>query len=91
MYLLHGSSTKPEWILTNDQMFNFVKNMSNSLSTNSPTTDLLQTESYKDIILNINIAGNADKKTTRQLELEGAKILTSIKKELNKQGKYKKL
>jgi hypothetical protein len=52
---------------------------------------LLQTESYKDIILNINIAGNADKKTTRQLELEGAKILTSIKKELNKQGKYKKL
>ncbi|MGE5438065.1 MAG: phage tail tape measure protein [Syntrophothermus sp.] len=90
-YLLHGSNTNPEWVLTNEQMYNLVKNMANNLSVNLPANNIETQIPTGDIILNINIAGNADKNTTNQIRNEGERILASIKKEVNKRGQFKKL
>jgi rubrerythrin len=85
MYMLHGSKSKPEWVLTNDQMFNFVQGLANNLSS-APSSSM---SGSNDIMLNINVAGNADKNTIDGIRDAGKLILLDLKKELNKSGVYK--
>jgi hypothetical protein len=85
-YLLHGTASNPEWVLTNAQMFNLVKGMANNLSVNMPASNS-RTES-SDINLSINIMGNADRGTVSEIRDAGKQILSDLKKELNKKGQY---
>lgn len=85
MYLLHGSENNPEWILTNAQMYNFVKGLANSLRVEPPTANNIDSN----INLHINIMGNADDTTVSNIKDAGKQIMTDLKKELNKVGIYK--
>ena len=85
-YLLHGSEAQPEWVLTNQQMFNTVKNMANDIASTMPSQSSTGTEG---INLSINISGNADKNTINGIRDAGKTLLFDIKKELNKSGIYK--
>jgi hypothetical protein len=90
LYMLHGSPSKPEWVLTNTQLMNLVKNLSSGV--NLPSTNGLQvsgTGSCGDISLNVNIAGNADKETVERLKDVGKGILLDIKKQMNKNGVFR--
>lgn len=83
-YLLHGNPSNPEWVLTNSQMFNLVKN----LATTIPST----TNNYSDkndIIVNIPIYGNVDNGVVNNIKKAGTQVVHEIKKSLNKKGYYK--
>jgi hypothetical protein len=89
--MLHGSQAKPEWVFTNAQLMNLVKNLSSGVnlpSTNNPNIAGAGAGSG-DINLNINIAGNADKETVDRIKDVGKGILLDIKKQLNKNGVYR--
>jgi TP901 family phage tail tape measure protein len=87
LYMLHGSKTRPEWILNNDQMFNFVKGLANNLTSYAPNNN--NGSNLNDINLNINIMGNADNSTVNDIKNAGKSVITDLKKELNKIGIYK--
>jgi hypothetical protein len=85
MYLLHGSETNPEWVLTNQQMYNMIRSMANNLTSGfNPGSS-----GINDISININIEGNADQNTVNQLKYASNSIMNDLKKELNKIGAYK--
>lgn len=83
-YLLHGTSGNPEWVLTNTQMLNFVKNMSTGIPKSTGSSF-----GMKDFVFNLNIAGNADSNTVNELKTASKNIMLEMKKELNKLGVYK--
>lgn len=88
MYLLHGNPASPEWVLTNQQMFNLVKNLANNLSVNIPQKSL-SASGIGDLNLYINIDGNADGNTVSGIKDAGRQIMNDLKKEINKLGIFK--
>jgi len=84
-YLLHGSSNDPEWVLTNSQMYNLVRNMSNNM------TSVLGNKGTNlgDINLSINIQGNATNDVVSQIKGASVQVISDMRRELNKVGIYK--
>jgi polyhydroxyalkanoate synthesis regulator phasin len=92
--MLHGSPSKPEFVLNYSQMVNFIRNMAKSSLASLSSIPNLNLASANasgsgDISLSINIEGNADKSTVSQLKSAGTNILNEIKKTLNKNGTYR--
>jgi len=91
LYNLHGTTSNPEWVLTNTQMYNLVSKLANNLTMSAVSTagSTSTNQSVGDISLNVNIEGNADNNTVADIRNVGKVILTDVKKELNKLGIYR--
>jgi hypothetical protein len=83
-YLLHGTSNNPEWVFTNSQIFNLIKNLATTVP--NVTNNSFGNE---DIIIHMPIYGNVDKNTIPLIKETGKEVVRELKKALNKKGQYK--
>ena len=79
--MLHGTPTKPEFILNYDQMKNFLSNAIASTPKFTPSMSAMG-----GINLAINVSGNADSGTITGIKNAGTQIITQMKKLINKNG-----
>jgi len=87
-YLLHGSQSNPEWVMTNDQMYSLVKNLSNNTMPSIPSGFSEVGSGIGDINLSITVNGDADNGVISGITSAGENIVSDIKKIFNKNGVY---
>jgi hypothetical protein len=78
-YMLHGTASNPEWVLTNNQMLGFLKNLV------KPQTPQFA-GAGGGMNLNINVYGDADNGTVAKIKDAGKDILKEIKNNFRKRG-----
>jgi TP901 family phage tail tape measure protein len=83
-YLLHGSKQNPEYVLTNSQMFNLIKNLANQTFGSTPKPSFAGIGGG--MSLAINVYGNADNSTINGIRNAGKDILREIKDSFKKRG-----
>jgi TP901 family phage tail tape measure protein len=83
-YKLHGSQSNPEWILTNSQMYNVIKNLANN--TTGSISPSLVGNSGGGMNLNIVVNGSPDSGVVSGVKQAGRDILREIKNNLKKKG-----
>lgn len=94
LYALHGTKTKPEFILNYDQMKGFLGNYSSMLKNIVPNKSDMYTNNNSNFTLHVGklveINGSADSNTVNKLNEYANKIVDmtvgKIKKELNRSG-----
>lgn len=85
-YLLHGSASNPEYVFTNSQMFNLIKNLANRTFGGIGGSPQLAGAGMGGMNLSIIVNGNADNGTIAGIKTAGKDILREITENFKKRS-----